>query len=148
MLEFAPTLLPIAAAYHIAHYYTLLVIQGQDIVHLISDPFGFGWNIFGTANFKPNIALIDTKFIWNSQVIIIVLGHIIAVYLAHIRSIQLFKSDRKAILSQIPMLILMVFYTVVGLWILSLPFGNPQIEDTPTPADTTLIRQPPPPILP
>ncbi len=120
-LKFAFSLIPIALVYNVAHYYTLLLIQGQDIIRLASDPFGFGWNLFKTANFSPNIRLIDANFVWHSQVALILIGHIAAVYLAHLVAINLFPSHKKALASQFPMLALMVIYTMIGLWILSQP---------------------------
>jgi len=49
-LAFAHSLVPIAFAYSVAHYFSLLVLEGQGIISLISDPFGFGWDLFGTAD--------------------------------------------------------------------------------------------------
>ena len=118
---FAFSLIPIALVYNISHYYTLLVIQGQAIIPLVSDPFHMGWNLFGTLQYVPNIKIVDARFVWNSEVFFILVGHIIAVFIAHIVSIQLYKKSKKAVLSQVPLLILMVFYTVFGLWILSQP---------------------------
>ena len=123
VLEFAPSLIPIALVYHLAHYFTLLLIQGQSIIYLISDPFGLGWNLFDTANYQVNVGLLRADTVWYAQVIFIVGGHIAAVYLAHVIAVRLFKSSRLALLSQIPMLFLMVAYTLTGLWILSQPLG-------------------------
>ena len=120
-LKFAFSLIPIALAYNVAHYYTLLLIQGQSIIPIVSDPFGFGWNLFNTASYKPNIGLISASFIWHSQVASIIIGHIAAVYIAHVIALKAFPSHKKAIASQIPMLILMIIYTITGLWILSQP---------------------------
>lgn len=121
LLDFAFSLIPIALVYNIAHYFTLLVIQGQSIISLISDPFGFGWNLLGTANFIPNIALLDANTVWHLQVFFILAGHVAAVYLAHIVALELFPKRGQAIFSQFPMLVLMVMYTTTGLWILSQP---------------------------
>jgi len=59
--------------------------------------------------------------VWYVQVVLIVLGHIIAVYLAHLRAGERFQNARNALLSQYPMLILMVLYTMTSLWILAQP---------------------------
>lgn len=120
-LRFAFSLLPIALAYNIAHYYTLVLVQGQSIIPLLSDPFNKGWNLFNTLSFKPNLGIISATLVWNSQVVVIIVGHIAAVYLAHLVALNLFPGGRKALLSQIPMLVLMVAYTMTGLWILSQP---------------------------
>ncbi len=118
---FVYSLVPIALAYQIAHYYTLLLIQGQSVIPLLSDPFGWGWNIFGTASYTVNTALLGAAFVWYSQVALIVAGHVIAVYLAHVLALRLLRNPRRALRSQYPMLALMVLYTVSSLWILSQP---------------------------
>ena len=120
-LIFAFTLLPIALVYNITHYYALLLTQGVKILSLISDPFGWGWDLFGTAmKFRAPI-LPDMNTVWHSQVGLILLGHIASVYLAHLEALRTFPSLRQALLSQVPMLFLMVLFTVAGLWILSQP---------------------------
>jgi hypothetical protein len=119
-LEFAFPLVPIALAYNIAHYFTLIFTEGPHLIRLISDPFGLGKNYFGTGGVYPNI-VIDTKIIWHVQVAVILLGHIVGVYLAHMVSLRVFKGRKQVLLSQIPMLLLMVAYTTAGLWILSQP---------------------------
>lgn len=120
-LKFSFSLIPIAAAYNIAHYFTLLFIQGQSIISQISDPFNLGWNIFGTINYKVNIALLGASTIWNVEVAVIIIGHIAAVYFAHLKAQEIYMQNKKAIMSQIPMLLLMISYTMLGLWILSQP---------------------------
>ena len=113
--------MPIAVADQVAHCYTLLLVQGQAFVARLSDPFGWGWNLFGTVGFQPRYDLVGAGFVWYSQVALIVVGHVIAVYLAHLISLRLLGDPRRALLSQIPMLVLMVLYTVCSLWILAQP---------------------------
>jgi hypothetical protein len=113
------SLVPIAIAYQAAHYYTYLLIQGQTIIRLVSDPFGWGWNLFGTADYKPNAGFIDPNFVWYSQIVLIIAGHVIAIYLAHVGALRLLKAPRLAMRSQYPVLGLMVLYTMFSLWILS-----------------------------
>ncbi len=120
-LGFAATLIPIALAYNVAHYYTLLLVQGQEIFRLISDPFGYGWDLFGTADYAVNVGIVQAGFVWHSQVAIILVGHIASVYLAHTVASTFFKGKRQVFWSQVPMLMLMMAYTVLGLWILSQP---------------------------
>ena len=121
MTAFVFSLVPIALAYHFAHYLGFLLIQGQLIIPLASDPFGAGADIFGTADYVVNIAITNARFIWFFAVISIVVGHIIAVYLAHLRACAIYGNGRLALKSQVPMLALMVIYTVVSLWIISRP---------------------------
>jgi hypothetical protein len=118
---FVLSLVPIAIAYHLAHYFTYLLIQGQLMIRFASDPFGFGWNLFGTARYRPDIGLVGARFAWYTAVIAIVLGHIVAVYIAHTVALREFRDDRAARRSQMPMLVLMVGYTMVSLWIIAQP---------------------------
>jgi hypothetical protein len=118
---YAFSLVPIAIAYQMAHYYTYLLIQGQMIISLVSDPLGWGWNLFGTAAFEPHYGIVGAGFVWYSQVALIVAGHVIAVYLAHAISLRLLRDPARAFLSQLPMLVLMVLYTITSLWILAQP---------------------------
>ena len=118
---FVYSLIPIALAYNMAHFQSLLAIQGQFIIPLLSDPFGFGWDLLGTAEFRANIAIINAKFVWISSVAAIVVGHIISVYTAHVVSLRTMPDRRSALRSQYPMLALMVFYTATSLWIIAQP---------------------------
>lgn len=118
---FVVSLIPIALAYHLAHYLSFLLIQGQLVIPLASDPFGFGWNLFGTVDYRVDISVINARFAWVIAVAAIVVGHIVAVYLAHVMALRILKDSRLALNSQYPMLLLMVGYTMVSLWILAQP---------------------------
>jgi hypothetical protein len=121
---FIYTLVPIAIAYHLAHYLTYLLVQGQFIIPLLSDPFGYGWDLFGTRDYLPDIAIVGARFTWYTSVITIVSGHVIAVYLAHVKAVQTIPDARAARRSQYPMTVLMVIYTFSGLWVLAQPIVN------------------------
>ena len=118
---FVLTLVPIAIAYLVAHYLGYFLIQGQLLIRLVSDPFGFGWNILGTAHFRPDIGIVGARFMWYTSLIAIVLGHVAAVSLAHVVALRRFNDPRLAIRSQIPMLVLMIAYTMLSLWIIAQP---------------------------
>ena len=118
---FVLTLVPIAIAYHLAHYLSYLVITGQYLIPRLSDPFGYGWNLFGTADYKVDIGLLSARVAWYLAVTFVVLGHVFAVYLAHVVAGRTFGGGRAAYLSQVPMVVLMVLYTMVSLWILAQP---------------------------
>ena len=118
---FVLSLVPIAIAYHLAHYFTYLLVQGQLLIRLASDPLGIGWNLFGTARYRPEIGIVGARAVWYTAVIAIVLGHVIAVYVAHAVALREFRDRRAALRSQLPMLVLMVGYTVVSLWIIAQP---------------------------
>lgn len=124
VLRFTPSLLPIAFVYHVTHYYTLLLAQGGQIVRLASDPFGWGWDLFGTARLPVEPFVLEVDTIWHTQVGLILLGHIVSVYLAHVEALRCFPDARRATLSQLPLLVLMVMFTTLGLWILSLPLAT------------------------
>ncbi len=119
-LHFAFSLIPIAFAYNIAHYFSLFLIQGQAIIAIISDPLNKGWNLFSSSDYQINVGLIGANFVWNFQVFAIIGGHILAVFISHLLALKIF-SQKQALISQLPMLALMVCYTIVGLWILSQP---------------------------
>lgn len=89
-VKLSHSLVPLLLAYSIAHYFSLLVFEGQDFVALLSDPFGNGWDLFGTADFTINFRLISTQTIAWVQSIAIVLGHIGGVIVAHDRALELF----------------------------------------------------------
>jgi hypothetical protein len=124
---FVLSLVPIAIAYHLAHYLTYLLIQGQLMIRFASDPLGVNWNLFGTARYRPDIGIVGARFAWYTAAIAIVLGHIIAVYVAHVVALREFRDRQAALRSQIPMLVLMVGYTMVSLWIIAQPI----VETTP-----------------
>lgn len=120
-LDFAYPLLPIALVYSITHYSTLLLTQGLKLISLASDPFGWGWNLFGSAGLLRAPILPDMGWVWHSQVGLILVGHILGVYASHRVALRIFPTRGAALLSQLPMLALMVAFTVAGLWIIAQP---------------------------
>jgi hypothetical protein len=117
--DFVLSLVPISAAYLVAHYFSLFVIQGQFVITLASDPFGRGWDLFGTRDFAPNLAIVAPNKVWYVQVGALVVGHVAGLAIAHDRAVAVFDRRRDALRSQYSMLALMVLYTVGGLWLLS-----------------------------
>ncbi|MGB8669773.1 MAG: hypothetical protein WCD29_08375, partial [Pseudolabrys sp.] len=122
---FVLSLIPIAIAYHLAHYFSLFAIAGQFIIPLASDPFGYGWDLFGTMLYRIDIGVVDAKSIWYLSVIAIVTGHVIAVWIGHVTAYSVFRDSRSAGRSQYPMLVLMVCYTMLSLLILAQPIVEP-----------------------
>jgi hypothetical protein len=117
--DFVLPLVPIAAAYMIAHYFSLFLVQGQFIVTLVSDPFGRGWDLLGTVDFAPNLAIVSPETVWYVQVGALVIGHVAGLAIAHDRAVALFQDRRTALEAQLPMLGLMVLYTLGGMWLLT-----------------------------
>jgi len=119
---FALTLVPIALVYNAAHNYSYMLVQAQYLVPLLNDPLQKGWHLWpAVVSFKPSFALAQASTVWYAQIVLIVLGHIVAVLLAHLRANAVFQSAQSALLSQYPMLLLMVMYTFTSLWILAQP---------------------------
>jgi hypothetical protein len=115
----AHTLVPIAAAYVVAHYFSLLAYNGQDIVRLISDPLGDGSDLFGGADRRIDYSVVSATAIWYAQVGSLVIGHVCALVLGHDRALALYEDSKAGTRSQIVMLILMVCFTCLGLYLLS-----------------------------
>ena len=121
-VRFALTLVPIALVYNAAHNYLYMFLIGQGGLEVASDPFGLGWNVFGTRRDQVvSTVLTAASTVWYVQLLLIVLGHVIAVYLAHRRAASVYPSGRTALASQYPLLVLMVLYTMTSLWILAQP---------------------------
>lgn len=116
---FLLSLVPIALVYAVSHYFSLLIVQGQFLAPLASDPLGRGWNLLGTAGVMPKLNVFAPNTIWYVQVAALVAGHVAGLAVAHDRAIATFRERGPALRSQLPMLALMVFYTVMGLWLLS-----------------------------
>jgi hypothetical protein len=115
--EFAHSIVPIVAGYFIAHYWSLLVIVGQQAVIQLSDPLGTGANWLGTGGRAADPTLAGATTTAVIQVSAIVVGHVVGVVLAHDRAVALLPR-RHAIIGQIPLLVLMIGYTVMGLLLL------------------------------
>ena len=137
--SFALTLVPIAIGYHLAHYLTFLLIQGQYIIPLVSDPFGYGWNLFGTAGYRVDIGIVDARFAWYAAVTAILTGHIAAVWLAHLKAMELLDSRAAVLRSQIPLTALMVVYTFVSLSILAEPMVERRAPAQPSAMGAELV---------
>jgi hypothetical protein len=117
--RFAHSLIPIALAYVVAHYFSLLAYQGQAMASLASDPLGDGSNVFGTATATIDYNVITATGIWYVQVAALVLGHAAGLTLAHDRALTVYRRVRDATRSQYWMLAIMVGFTSLGLWLLS-----------------------------
>ncbi|HWF31942.1 MAG TPA: fenitrothion hydrolase [Solirubrobacteraceae bacterium] len=116
---FAHTLVPIAFAYVLAHYFSLLLWQGQAIGYLASDPLGDGSNLLGTAGYEIDYHVISYAAIWYVQVAALIAGHVGGLALAHDRALVMYDEPEEAVRSQYWMLAVMVAFTSFGLWLLS-----------------------------
>jgi hypothetical protein len=125
---FVASLVPIALAYVAAHYLTLLLYNGQAIVSLSANPFGFlasnplgevGTDIFGTADRSIDYGVIGATAAWYWMVGFVVVGHVAALTLAHDKALTIYSDVKLAVRSQYWMLAVMVGFTSLALWLLS-----------------------------
>jgi hypothetical protein len=114
----APTLIPIAAVYFTAHYFAYLLIAGQDTLAVIVDPFGHSWNPLGWGEYELWKGIAPAGLIWWIQILLIVWGHVAAVFAAHRLALRDGRA-RSPLVAQAPLVGLMVAYTVAGLWVLA-----------------------------
>lgn len=124
---FAPSILPIALGYHIAHYLPGFLVDAQYALAAASDPMGTGADLLGLGQFYVTTGFFNTqssvRVIWLSQAGAVVGGHILAVMLAHGLAVRQFGEGRKAVLAGVPLALFMVLYTLFGLWLLASPRG-------------------------
>lgn len=115
--QFAHTIVPIVVGYLVAHYWSLLVLVGQQTMIRLSDPLGTGADWLGTADRGVDGRLADPNLVAVIQVAAVVTGHVLGVVLAHDRAVRLLPR-RSAVAGQVPLLVVMVCYTVGGLYLL------------------------------
>jgi len=114
---FGHTMLPIAFAYHITHYLTLLLFETQTFIYRLNDPIGTGLNLFNVQEPEINY-FIEPIIIWGIQVAVTLLGHMLSVVLAHDLAVKLFghqQSDK----TQYIFLFITVALTLQALFVLS-----------------------------
>ncbi len=123
----ALSIIPIAFGYHVAHFLTAFLVNGQYALVAFSDPFSTGADYLGFADIHVTTGFfnsLDTvRVIWLTQAGAVVVGHVIAILLAHAIAMDMFGTRRAAVISQIPMATFMVLYTLLGLWLLASPRG-------------------------
>jgi len=121
------SLIPISLAYHFAHFLTQLLVNAQYSLKAYSDPNNSGADYLGFRDFSVTTSFLShhssVELIWAVQVLAVVAGHILSAILAHLLALRLFAEHRQAISVQAALAILMVFYTLFGLWLLSSPTG-------------------------
>lgn len=126
--RFAHAIMPIAVAYHVAHYLTVFLVSGQYALVAINDPLDTDANLFGLEHFQVTTGFFNTRdtvrAIFLTEAGAIVLGHMLAVLVSHAIALKLFPNARRALFSQIPIALLMIVYTLFGLWLLAAPRGG------------------------
>ena len=125
--RFVVSIVPIAFGYHFAHYLPSFLVDVQYAFKALSDPLGEGWNLLGarefhvTASFLTHHASVET--LWYAQVAAIVAAHVVAVVVLHALAGEVAPGRRAQVLSQLPLTMLMIAYTLFGLWLLSTPIA-------------------------
>ncbi len=123
----APSVLPIALGYHLAHYLTSFLVDGQYVLVALNDPLATGAELLGMGETYVTTGFFNTRasvrIIWLSQAGAVVLGHVLAVLLAHAIALRELRDPRRAALSQVPLAAMMVLYTLFSLWLLASPRG-------------------------
>ena len=118
-LLFGHTMLPIAFAYHVTHYLSLLLYESQSLIFRLNDPYGLGWNLFNISEVSINYFLSPVT-LWTIQVFVTLAGHMLSVVLAHDLAVKLFghqQSDK----TQYIFLLITVGLTLQALFVLSVP---------------------------
>ncbi len=116
----APAILPIAFGYHIAHYLTAALVNGQYLADMVSDHLG-GPEVEVTTGFLNQRASVHAIFLVQAGAV--VLGHVLAILMSHAAALRLTGSHRRAAMSQAPLAVFMILYTLFGLWLLASPRG-------------------------
>ena len=126
--NFIYSMIPIAFGYHFAHYLPTFLVDIQYALIALSDPFSLGWNLFGTSEWTVSASFLSdfesVVTIWFLQISAIVLAHVAAVIVAYLLQLHDSPTGQNSILVQIPATLLMIGYTVFGLWLLSTPVAG------------------------
>jgi hypothetical protein len=117
--RYAPTLIPIAAVYFAAHYFSYLLLAGQATLGVLVDPFGLGWNPWGLGEYGLWKGIAPAAAVWWTQVLLIVAGHVAGIVAAHRLALRGRPRRSLVLARQAPLVALMVAYTVAGLWVLA-----------------------------
>ena len=119
--KFIWAVIPVAFGYVLAHNFALTILSGPNMLSIISDPFGVGWDLFKTASLPQTSLILGAKAVWTIEIGFVILAHIVGVWLSHIVALKLFDQPATATKSQYPMMALMIAFTITTLWLLSQP---------------------------
>ena len=119
-LHYAYAFLPLALFYHLAHNAEHFLIESPKVFALLSDPFGWGWNLFGTSQWKA-APLITLEGIWIIQVTAVLIGHIFSLWISARTTRRLIPQRGRAFVVQLPILLAMILFSAISLWLLKQP---------------------------
>jgi hypothetical protein len=137
----AAGLLPIAAGYLVAHYFTYLLIDGQRIVIAVADPLQQGWDLgnLGWAFFEPDATFLPPGFVWTVQLAAVVGGHMLGAWAGHVVSARESgapRGERGHVRREVPLAVIMVALTTLTLWSL----GQALVQEVPAAASGAVLR--------
>jgi hypothetical protein len=119
--EYLPSLSPIVFGYFLAHNFSVFIVSIPIFLPTLLDPFGLGWNLFGVNSIRFSPIILETKFIWYIEIFFIVFGHVLAVIMSHFISKKIFTNKKDIFLADLLFIPLMLVYTIITLWLISLP---------------------------
>ena len=122
-INFAYAMLPVALLYHLAHNTQHLLREGASLIPVLSDPFGWGWDLFGTANWQPKPILSMTG-VWYGQIFFIIAGAVYGLDIASKLASIIFPQPKEALKGQLPILLLVIGFTILSLWLIHLPMQS------------------------
>jgi hypothetical protein len=133
--RFAPSLVPIAIGYHVAHNFSYFLEQVRWLVPLASDPLGRGWNLFGTADDPVVLGFVGARVSWLVAIGAIVIGHVLSIWVAHRIALAASADRTRAVLAGVPLTVLMVGYTALSLTIIAEPLVEYRAPEAALPVD-------------
>ncbi|MEZ4458594.1 MAG: heavy metal-binding domain-containing protein [bacterium] len=113
-------ILPLALAYHLAHNSLHFFYEGSKLVRLLSDPFGWGWNLFGTADW-PLTMLVPMEILWIAQVVLVLSGQVAAVFITRRTLYRMLGNRRQAQRAFVVAAVLLMLLSFASLWLLNQP---------------------------
>ena len=118
---FALAFIPLAIAMHLAHNFFHMFVEGAAVIPALSDPFGFGWNLFGTAGIS--FTVLPTAVVPTFQVLAVGLGLAASVYCLYRLTINMFKERRQALRALAPMMAFLLGLGAFYMWLLTIPMA-------------------------
>ncbi len=119
-IRYSYCVLPIALFYHLAHNLEHLMMDGPKVIAMASDPFGWNWNLFGTAHWSVP-PMISLDVLWILQVLLVGIGHVYSLWAASRITGNLFEDRKAARRGQWPILLGMIAFSIFSLWLLKQP---------------------------
>jgi hypothetical protein len=115
------SIIPLSLCYNFSHYLSFFLFVLMNLPRVLADTLGMGWGAIATGDLDSTS--LNMSWIWHIEVAVLLFGHVIGVSVAHAKAVELLRNRWRAAASQLPILLLMIAYTLVGLWSLALPLA-------------------------